>query len=59
MEKTALTRTYLVSVPQGSCAGANIFNLYFSPLHEVIPPDLQLSGFADDHSVKNILQSLK
>ena len=32
-----------VSVPQGSCAGANIFNLYCSPLHEVIPTDLQLS----------------
>ena len=30
-----------VSVPQGSCAGANIFNLYCSPLHEVIPADLQ------------------
>ena len=33
-----------VSVPQGSCAGANIFNLYCSPLQEVIPDDLQLSG---------------
>ena len=41
-----------VSVPQGSCAGANIFNLYCSPLHEVIPSDLQLCGFADDHSVR-------
>ena len=41
-----------VSVPQGSCAGANIFNLYCSPLHKVIPPDLQLSGFVDDHSVR-------
>ena len=40
-----------VSMPQGSCAGANIFNLYCSPLSEVIPPNLQLSGFADDHSV--------
>ena len=41
-----------VSVPQGSCAGANIFNLYCLTLHEVVPKDLTLSGFADDHSVR-------
>ena len=41
-----------VSVPQGSCAGANIFNLYCSPLQDVVTNDLQLSGFADDHSVR-------
>ena len=41
-----------VSVPQGSCPGANIFNLYCSPLQNVVPEDLQLSGFADDHSVR-------
>ena len=39
------------SVPQGSAAGANIFNLYCSTLEDIIPPDLQLSGFADDHSI--------
>ena len=33
-------------MPQGSAAGANMFNLYCSTLKE-----LQLSGFADDHSV--------
>ena len=48
-----------VSVPQGSCTGANIFNLYCSPLHEVIPPDLQLSGFADDHSVRKPFNASK
>ena len=41
-----------VSILPGSCAGANIFNLYCSTLHEVIPPNLDLSGFADDHSVR-------
>ena len=41
-----------VSVPQGSCAGASIFNLYCSTLHEVIPKNLTLSSFADDHSVR-------
>ena len=50
--KNSSEKDLSVSVPQGSCAGANIFNLYCSPLHEVIPPDLQLSGFADDHSVR-------
>ena len=45
-------RNLEVSVPQGSCAGANIFNLYCSPLQDVVPKDLQLSGFADDHSVR-------
>ena len=39
-----------VSVPQGSCAGAAIFNLYCSPLESIVPDDLQLNGFADDHS---------
>ena len=32
-------------------AGANVFNLYCSTLQEVIPEDLHLSGFADDHSM--------
>ena len=32
--------------------GANIFNLYCSPLQEVVPKDLELSGFADDHSIR-------
>ena len=41
-----------VSVPQGSCAGASIFNLYCLTLHEVIPQNLTLSGFADDHSMR-------
>ena len=50
--KYSLDKDLTVRVPQGSCAGENIFNLYCSPLHEVIPRDLQLSGFADDHSVQ-------
>ena len=45
-----------VSVPQGSCAGANIFNLYCAPLEEVVHPGLKISGFVDDHSMR-FLQS--
>ena len=47
------------SVPQGSCAGAQLFNLYCSTLHEaVIPSDevekpLSLYGFTDDHTICN------
>ena len=40
------------SVPQGSCSGAYLFNLHFSKLNDVVPLDLHLSGFADDHSVR-------
>ena len=50
--KNSSEKDLSLSVPQGSCTGANIFNLYCLPLHEVIPSDLQLSGFTDDHSVR-------
>ena len=45
------------SVPQGSCAVAQLFNLYCSTVHEVvISPDenenpLSLYGFTNDHTV--------
>ena len=46
-----------VNVPQGSCVGANIFNLYCSPLQNVVPEDLQLSSFADDHTVRKSFEA--
>ena len=46
-----------VSVPQGSCVGANLFNLYCSPLRDVVPADLHLSGFADDHSIRGTFKA--
>ena len=42
-----------VSVSQGSCTGVNIFNLYCAPLEEVVTPSLKISGFVDDHSIKD------
>ena len=42
--------TYIV--PQGSCSGAYLFNLYCSTLNDIVPSDLHLSGYADDHSVR-------
>ena len=40
------------SVPQGCCSGAYLFNLYCSTLNNIVPSNLHLSGFADDHSVR-------
>ena len=40
------------SVPQGSCSGAYLFNLYCSTLNNIVPSDLHLSGFADHQSVR-------
>ena len=40
------------SAPQGSCSGPYLFNLYCSTLNDIVPSDLHLSGFADDHSVR-------
>ena len=51
-DKYSKPHSLTVSVPQGSCVGASIFNLYCSTLHEIIPKDLTLSRFADDHSVR-------
>ena len=41
------------SVPQGSCAGAQLFNLYCSSIQDIVNPPLTLHGFADDHTVGN------
>ena len=45
-------RSLTYSVPRGSCASVNIFNLYCSPLGDTIPASLSLSGFADSHSIR-------
>ena len=42
------------SVPQGSCAGAQLYNLYCSTIWEIVNPPLILHGFADDHTVGKI-----
>ena len=41
------------SVPQGSCAVIQLFNLYCSTIQEIVNPPLTLHGFADDHTVGN------
>ena len=40
------------SVPQGSCSGANIFTCYRVLIDKVVPEDIIINGFADDHSLR-------
>ena len=39
-------------VPQGSCAGPAYFNAYCSTLADVVPQNITLNGFADDHTLQ-------
>ena len=56
--KVAINNTYSneqtinYSVPQGSIQGAFLFNAYASTITDVIPPTLELMGYADDHSIR-------
>ena len=52
-EEYSSMRELPFSVPQGSCAGAQLFNLYCSTVQEIVNPPLTLHGFADDHAVGN------
>ena len=55
--KVCVNKTYsnekslAFSVVQGSCSGANIFTAYCSPIGEIIPDSVAISGFADDHLI--------
>ena len=40
------------SVPQGSCTGPILYLAYANTMEEVIPTDIQLHGYADDHNTK-------
>ena len=37
-------------VPQGSLAGPNLYSAYASTLQIIVPDNVGLNGFADDHS---------
>ena len=37
-------------MPQGSCSGANVFTCYCSLIDQIVPKDIILNGFANDHS---------
>ena len=38
-------------VPQRSCSRANIFTTSCSPIIDVVPNNIAINGFMDDHSV--------
>ena len=44
-------KTFNYSVPQGSCCGPNLFCMYSSTLPSVIINGINLSAFADDHTL--------
>ena len=41
------------SVPQGSLGGPSLFTVYASTMQSVVPDEIDLHGFADDHILKN------
>ena len=41
------------SVPQGSLEGPSLFTVYASTMQSVVPDEIDLHGFADDHVLKN------
>ena len=43
---------FCFSVPQGSCAGPQLYSAYASTLPEAVDNSLGIHGFADDHAVK-------
>ena len=41
------------SVPQGSLGGPSLYTVYASTMQSVVPEEIDLHGFADDHVLKN------
>ena len=39
-------------VLQGSYSGANIFTCYSALIDKIVPADITINGFADDHSLR-------
>ena len=52
-ESYSTERSLQFSVPQGSCAGAQLYNAYCSTMHEVVQRPILLYGFADDHTLRD------
>ena len=51
-DKYSQEKTMEFSIPQRSIQGVFLFISYASTLNEVVPKDLQLNAFADDHSIQ-------
>ena len=51
-EKYSSVKFLTIGVPQGSIRGPSLFDAYASTLNMVVPSDIGLNGFADDHSLQ-------
>ena len=45
-------RVLAFSVPQGSCAGLVLYTAYSSTMSEVVPKQISMHGYANDHDLK-------
>ena len=50
-DKYSSKRPLDFSVPQGSAGGPVLYILYADPLVDIIPDSIDLTGFADDHTL--------
>ena len=50
-------RELTFSVPQGSIAGPSLYTYHASTLQDVIPSDIDIHGYVDDHGIKKELSS--
>ena len=50
-------RKLAYSVPQGSCAGPVFYNAYASTMSTITSEDIQIMGYADDHSIDKSINS--
>ena len=53
--KYSSSKSIAYSAPQGSCSGVNIFTAYCSPIIDVIPDNIVINSFVDDHSIHRML----
>ena len=45
------------SVPQGSLCGPVLYNAYASPMKTIVPSDIAIHAYADDHALKKAFNS--